>query len=104
MRKEDLKMTINWTGFVIFFLLWLSCFLPICDGIEKKFKLNKILASILATIISITPFANFGFALWGAINGWRWKWWQATIYTLIILSIYLVIAASGIKAFSISYY
>ncbi|AWM80081.1 hypothetical protein DKL61_06770 [Gammaproteobacteria bacterium ESL0073] len=83
-------MHINWALLIIFFFVWLAHFLPISDGLEKKFKLNMFLSSVVAVILSIIPVVNILSAIWGCIYGWRWKWWQSIVFIIVVWCIALI--------------
>lgn len=55
------------------FVVWFLHFLPICDGLQKKFNLTIIYSSVLAAIISLVPFVNIIFTVCEAIKGLSWK-------------------------------
>lgn len=79
-----MNIHINYFVLIICFIFWLIRFLAICDGIEKRFKLNLFISSILAGIMALVPIVNTLAAIWGAIIGWRWKWWLAILVFVVI--------------------
>lgn len=79
-----MNIHINYFVLIICFIFWLIHFLAICDGIEKRFKLNLFISSILAGVIALIPMVSTLAAIWGAIMGWRWKWWLAILVFVVI--------------------
>lgn len=77
---------------LIAFVIWLLHFLPICDAIQKRFKLNTVISSACAAVISIVPFVNILAAISGAIYGWKMKAWKAI--TLFIILWFIVLGAA----------
>lgn len=74
------------------FVVWLLHFLPICDGIQKWCKLDIVISSACAAIISIIPFISILAAISGASYSWQIKPWKSIISFVILWCIILGVA------------
>lgn len=66
-------------GFIVFIGVGLFQMAAIIAGLEHWTGLPSIVSMIIALIITYIPLVGQVVGILGAMKGWGWEWWQATI-------------------------
>ncbi|WP_227136745.1 hypothetical protein [Kosakonia radicincitans] len=69
----------NFIGMVLFFLVGIIQFFAILNGLESWWGLHWIIAGPVAFIVAYIPILGAVVGMVGAVDVWRWEWWQAAL-------------------------
>ncbi|UCZ68341.1 hypothetical protein K8U55_12590 [Klebsiella pneumoniae] len=64
-------------GFIVYIVVGLFQLAAIMAGLESWWGLHWIIAAPIAFIISYIPLVGSIVGMVGAMDVWRWEWWQA---------------------------
>lgn len=64
-------------GFIVYIVVGLFQLAAIMAGLESWWGLHWIVAAPIAFIVSYIPLVGSIVGMVGAVDVWRWEWWQA---------------------------
>lgn len=64
-------------GYLLYMVVGLVQFLAIIAGLESWWGLHWIIAGPVAFFIAYVPVLGSVVGMVGAVDVWRWEWWQA---------------------------
>jgi hypothetical protein len=70
-------------GFIVYIVVGLFQLAAIMAGLESWWGLHWIIAAPVAFIISYIPLVGSIVGMVGAMDVWRWEWWQAGLFSLV---------------------
>lgn len=84
-------------GFIVYIFVGLFQLVAIMAGLESWWGLHWIIAAPIAFIVSYIPFVGAIVGMVGAVDVWRWEWWQAGL--LFFGGIIFAIVCGGMSSF-----
>lgn len=84
-------------GFIVYIVVGLFQLAAIMAGLESWWGLHWIIAAPIAFIVSYIPFVGAIVGMVGAVDVWRWEWWQAGL--LFFGGIIFAIVCGGMSSF-----
>ena len=84
-------------GFIVYIVVGLFQLAAIMAGLESWWGLHWIIAAPIAFIVSYIPFVGASVGMVGAVDVWRWEWWQAGL--LFFGGIIFAIVCGGMSSF-----
>lgn len=84
-------------GFIVYIVVGLFQLAAIMAGLESWWGLHWIIAAPIAFIVSYIPFVGAIVGMVGAVDVWRWEWWQAGL--LFFGGIIFAIVSGGMSSF-----
>ena len=67
-------------GLIVYIVVGLFQLAAIMAGVESWWGLHWIIAAPIAFIVSYIPFVGAIVGMVGAVDVWRWEWWQAGLH------------------------
>lgn len=84
-------------GFIVYIVIGLFQFAAIIAGLESWWGVHWLIAAPVAFIISYIPLLGSVVGMVGAMDVWRWEWWQAGL--LFFGGLVFAIACGGMSSF-----
>ena len=84
---------------ILYFSMGLLQLAAIMGGLESWWRLNSVVAFVLALIISYIPVLGQVVGMAGAVQAWGWEWWQAGLlfFGSFVVTILLGVASEGFE-------
>lgn len=89
-------------GFIVYIVVGLFQLAAIMAGLESWWGLHWVIAAPVAFVVSYIPFVGAIVGMIGAVDVWRWEWWQAGL--LFFGGIIFAIVCGGMSSFSNGYH
>ncbi|MDG0292225.1 hypothetical protein MXT29_06965 [Klebsiella pneumoniae] len=83
-------------GFIVYIVVGLFQLGAIMAGLESWWGLHWIIAAPIAFIVSYIPLVGSIVGMVGAMDVWRWEWWQAGL--LFFGGLIFAIACGGMSS------
>lgn len=84
-------------GFIVYIVVGLFQLSAIMAGLESWWGVHWIISAPIAFIVSYIPLIGSIVGMVGAMDVWRWEWWQAGL--LFFGGLVFAIACGGMSSF-----